>query len=464
MDTTLSTDNAAIGGSPDTGAKRMSGVEPGRFHTWKVRVPSCTPSSHPPHHMATGQFVAGSLTCGRTRPAPAPGTPPPARIKAAAATPSLDPASLEAIRKVATELASRTRGRRRSDTAADIEYRTRVDVALCSTVFEVGLGYAEAAGLRWGDLQRCRDGSGLITIRSERTEGPAVIPVSAQTFADLDAIVCSKEADKPVFELDGRQIGDRVRSITHAAGFTAKLVRSRRLPTGCDGAPSAQQAPSLQPSKHWLSFASWCQEKERANLPASDETLVAYLQERAATMSASTRYRVVQAITRQHLDAGHGNPFADPTVIKTLKDLHATPRRFRSQMLGPNDLDLIRATAFQPRLRGLGMEYRDTARHRGLVDIALCAVIQAAHLSAEEAAELRWSDLQQSDGDSMCITVRRKSRLETRPRVVELTGQVVCDLMAIRGEAEPDEKVFKLSAGSLRTRVRRAAQDAGIPT
>lgn len=374
----------------------------------------------------------------------------------------LDPASPAAAPKTVAEHSNRAFGEPRPDIA--MEYRTRVDAALCSLILEAGLGYTEAAALLWDDLKTSEDGSGTITIRKPGIDGNMKVPVSALIIVQLEALRNCRGSDTRIFQLDARQIGNRVRSITQRAGFQAQVPRRPILNTDRDGAPSSRKAPDLRPTVQWFNFVSWCEQKGCASLPASTETTLAYLKERAASVSDRTLVRVKQAIRLQHAHAGLNDPFDDSTVreaLKNLRDDRYAP--FDNKTFDRRWIDSIRATALQPRPRIRGSEPPDSARHRGLVDIALCSVLHATTLTAEQVAELRWDDLKQIDEDRMQITLRaRKDRQRPQPSVT-VTGQVVRDLQAIRFDAGTDEKVFNLKAASVRMRVRKATQAAALP-
>ena len=94
----------------------------------------------------------------------------------------------------------------------------------------------------------------------------------------------------------------------------------------------------------------------------------------------------------------------------------------------------IRATATRPRLFQTGrMESESTAERRGLVDIALVAVMRDALLRRTEAADLVWEDVgRASDGSGRLILRRSKTDQAAEGRMLYLSPRTMADLEAIR--------------------------------
>ena len=74
---------------------------------------------------------------------------------------------LAVIRLTAVQPRKRGRGLETSEQAAQ---RARFDLALVAVLSDAGLRRSEAASLTWGDLQRCDDGSGRITVVRSKTD------------------------------------------------------------------------------------------------------------------------------------------------------------------------------------------------------------------------------------------------------------------------------------------------------
>jgi site-specific recombinase XerC len=130
----------------------------------------------------------------------------------------------------------------------------------------------------------------------------------------------------------------------------------------------------------WSAFTTWCQAAGLAPLPATPETVAAFL---AATgeNSAGALGRRAAAIADRHREAGFLSPAADPTVRKILSAARraATPRR----PLPPSPARLVRMAAVCPGdLAGL--------RDRALLLLAASGLGRAA-LVGLDAEQLRFS-------------------------------------------------------------------------
>ena len=141
------------------------------------------------------------------------------------------------------------------------------------------------------------------------------------------------------------------------------------------------------------------------------------------------------------------------------------PQR-QAKPLTAEALAAIRATAKLPRKFSDRMEPDDTARRRGLVDIALAATMRDCLLRVSEAARLRWGDVEvQQDGSGRIFVRRSKSDQEGAGSSLYLGETAVKDLLAIRPEAaviDPEALVFGLSTSQMERRIRAAALAAGL--
>ena len=102
----------------------------------------------------------------------------------------------------------------------------------------------------------------------------------------------------------------------------------------------------------WARFVAWCREQRRPSLPASSETLAAYLVDVAPELSRGALGRRRSAISTMHRQAGLPTPVMSPTTHKALRDV-AKPASARSAS-APTGAGLVRMAAKCPRdLRGL---------------------------------------------------------------------------------------------------------------
>ena len=134
-----------------------------------------------------------------------------------------DPLTLEilsAIRKVACEPRKGRYGRMESPKFA--LHRGRVDIALSSILFHAGLRRSETVELRWKDIERQKDGSGLIVINRSKMRQPVdvqVVAIPNCTMADLDAIRPRHfSGQESVFGFRSHQLDNRLKSAVRQAG------------------------------------------------------------------------------------------------------------------------------------------------------------------------------------------------------------------------------------------------------
>jgi len=221
----------------------------------------------------------------------------------------------------------------------------------------------------------------------------------------------------------------------------------------------------------WRHFVAWCEEQGYEALPAAPEIVAAYLTDRAEQGVSVSSLKVARAAIRyEHEDNDHPSPTHAPSVAKVLRGLRrraasAKPALGQAKGLSAGDLAAIRATACRPRSGPTGRtELEESARKRGLVDIALCSVMRDGMLRRSEAAALTWSDVTLEEDGSARITIRVSKTDSEGVGAVQFIGpEAVADLKAIRGDAvEPDNRVFGLSDRAISNRIAAAAKAAGL--
>ena len=315
-------------------------------------------------------------------------------------------------------------------------------------------GTYEAAGLRdpcRSDLVKATM-KDLIRAAKERLE---LSPRSAEMPPDtarLDAIRTTA--------LDPRRHGTAPEISEDARGSVLVDDRLRRSAGGV--ASDLSDATARTYTSNWRSFCRWCDGQGAAKLPASAETVAAYFRYLGETLDVSTIASARAAIAREHVRTGLANPCATELVAATMRDLRSATTILSPTMLRPSVIEAIRATAPARRLRGVGLETPETARRRGLVDIALCSVMYEANLSARRAADLRWGDVEEQGEDEARLTIRSLTDSAGCAKVVALAGQAVRDLRAIRGTAGPEQQVFELCKSAIYRRLNQAAKAAGL--
>ncbi|MCY4564017.1 MAG: hypothetical protein OXE40_05975, partial [Gammaproteobacteria bacterium] len=165
---------------------------------------------------------------------------------------------------------------------------------------------------------------------------------------------------------------------------------------------------------------------------------------------------------KAHREAGYDDPCATDPVRVTVREMRRLASRVTPSSLDPAALEAIRATALEPRRHGYGWAARPDARRRGLVDIALCSVLQATKLTVEKAVALNWGDVETLDDGKVRLNFRGKADPHGGPEVRLLSGAAARDLEAIRRDAGPEDSVFGLSKAHAYLRVRQAVKAAGL--
>ncbi len=97
----------------------------------------------------------------------------------------------------------------------------------------------------------------------------------------------------------------------------------------------------------WARFVAWCREQGRPSLPASSDTLAAYLIDSAPGLSRGALGRRRSAISTMHRQAGLPTPLLSPPTHKALRTA-AKPKSTRSAS-PPNAAGLVRMAAKCPR-------------------------------------------------------------------------------------------------------------------
>ena len=213
----------------------------------------------------------------------------------------------------------------------------------------------------------------------------------------------------------------------------------------------------------WGAFTRWARSLNHEPLPAAPSTVANYLAARVlGGMAVSSARLAASAIRAAHEAAGYPNPCATDAVRRTLSGLgriHGRPQA-QAAPLDNEALGAIRATAHLPR----GRETAAAARRRGLVDMALCAVLSDAGLRRSEVSALTWGEIMNTpDRSGRVHVVRSKTDPEAEGAVVAVTAATMRALDAIRPALPNDEaRVFPLSESQVSRRVAAAAAVAGL--
>ena len=250
-------------------------------------------------------------------------------------------------------------------------------------------------------------------------------------------------------------------------GLTAADVSA--VSSAVDNARAANTTAAYRSA--WTAWQAWADEKGTNPLPASPATVAAYLAHRAGAGASLATVRLAKAaIAAAHKETGVDSPCGSPLVERVVKGLAraaaaaGNAAQKQAAALTAEALAAIRATATARRTgRGGHLESAGTARRRGLMDIALCAVMSDGGLRRSEAAALLWGDVARADDGSGRVTIRQsKTDSEGVGAVVAITARAMADLDAIRGRGGDYAPVFGLSPAQINRRLREAAKAAGL--
>ena len=210
----------------------------------------------------------------------------------------------------------------------------------------------------------------------------------------------------------------------------------------------------------WAAFTTWASASGYPVLPASQETLSAYLGQLAGQGRKLATVRLHRAaVMKAHRLAGHSSTGGElvGAVLKGLGRQFGGPQK-QAQPLTHTVLAAIRATAPIPRrTRGGNLETAAAAARRGATDVAIITTMRDGLLRVSEAAALTWGDIQPQPDGSGLMRIRRSKTDALGDGVLLYLGEEAMEaLAAIRPEsAAPDGPVFDLKPAGI------AARDSG---
>ena len=226
--------------------------------------------------------------------------------------------------------------------------------------------------------------------------------------------------------------------------------------------------------KTWV---NWCGRRGLPPQEANGDALVTYIRERAQGVTIGDRfYRPAKpnslnvacaAISKACQVAGLPDITKDTKVREALKSHRSRTARAsvmvkQAEALTAESMAAIRATALHPRKGRGGMETKDQARRRGLVDIALIGLMRDCLLRRSEAAEVRWNHITVDvDGTGRLFVGVSKTDQEGDGTLLFISSQTMNDLQAIKPEGADDQFVFGLHPRSIGRRIAAAARAAG---
>ena len=237
--------------------------------------------------------------------------------------------------------------------------------------------------------------------------------------------------------------------------------------------------PSLAPATlrvygtAWRYFTRWCETRGCESLPATPQTVAAYVSDRAGHGTSYSTIRAAAAAIRHHHEALEmDSPTLSLLVRRKLGDLRkraevSTPGRRRPEPtsgITQSDFTEIQASALLPRTGPSGRTESERAAHsRGAVDIAMISAMRDAPLQGNEAVALTWGDVEFMKDGSARLTIRPAVRSASEAAILSVGRGAATALNAIRGDATDADPVFRLkSVKALGNRIRAAAKAAGL--
>lgn len=161
-------------------------------------------------------------------------------------------------------------------------------------------------------------------------------------------------------------------------------------------------------------FTDWCGQEVRQAMPASPETVAAFVDAMAASKAPATVRRYVASIAAFHRAAEVANPCATQAVKLALKRMHNDKGRVQQQASGLNE------GAVRKLLDGRGMDGRGTRlldlRNRALLVVAYVTMCRRGELVALQFADLTV----EPDGFGTILIRRSKTDQEGRGAVVPI--------------------------------------------
>ncbi len=192
---------------------------------------------------------------------------------------------------------------------------------------------------------------------------------------------------------------------THLVPQSPTTVTPEVLPDDLAQAVRKMQAASKSPSTQrayagdWLAFTTWCKLRQRQAMPASPETVAAYLAapENVERLTVATLRRHLATISKAHQVAKLPNPCKSGTVSDTIAGIRKSNTKAQKEAPG------LLAEALRTTLDTLGT---DLAGHR---DRVVLLVGWNLALRRSELASLTWGDISTdlADSQGVLVTVRR---------------------------------------------------------
>ena len=206
---------------------------------------------------------------------------------------------------------------------------------------------------------------------------------------------------------------------------------------------------------HLKTFDTWCADNDRIPIPASPETVAAYVADRSASVGVGSLKLACAAIAFAHRTADQDNPCTSAIVRTALRGFARMARRTAVRQSRPLDAEAVAA------IRG-SLEGRCATDRMAARDMAIVSLLACTGLRRSEAARLEWADIQsEADGTGRLTVGFSKTDQEGEGAVVAVTARAMTDLARWRTHADA-ESVFGLGPDQINRRVKSLAAAVGL--
>ena len=161
-------------------------------------------------------------------------------------------------------------------------------------------------------------------------------------------------------------------------------------------------------------FAFWCRQHVQAALPASDATVVAFIDDMARVKAPATVRRYISSIATLHKAMGQTNPLESAVVRFALKRMHRLRGRRQAQVQG------LTWPLRNRLLDAAGDRLIDT-RNRALLAVAYDTLLRRSELVSLEVSDL----LEEIDGSATLLVRSGKTDAEGRGAMLYLARDTV---------------------------------------
>jgi len=223
----------------------------------------------------------------------------------------------------------------------------------------------------------------------------------------------------------------------------------------------------------WNNWTQWTSDNGLSAWPADPKDLQNWFAELIRQKKKPTTVRTyLAAVAERHDSRPEPNPAHDPQVRKLMAGLNraciaegCTPQQ--ADPLRWSDIKRIIDTAHLPRHNrpGGGVETAEQAGRRALVDIAMITLAHDAAMRCSELLALRWIDIETPEANGLHVVRIRRSKTDQTGRgavapISDFTAQAIARIRS--DDADPQDRIFKISASTVTRRMKAAAKAAGF--